>query len=238
MTDSFRRLSHEAPLLRSGLAEGEIHVWSVGLDAGPVVLADCRRVLPESEAGRAARFRDGADGDRFILAHGSLRLLLGAYSGGRPDDLEFECGEHGKPRLASAVSIPGLAFSLAHARRAALIAVSGGSEVGVDIEEAGAVDDLPLLAAECFSPAERLLFDSAAPSRRAGLFYTFWTRKEAYLKGRGVGFSVDPRSVDVSAPGWMADGRWHVRDIGDAHSCASALAVERAPGRVRFMQLM
>jgi len=220
-----------------GLTGGDIDIWKIGLDAGPEILAASRRLLSESESARAARYRRPADGERFTVAHGRLRVILGRYAGIRPEALEFAAGKRGKPRLVRAGQCEDLSFSLSYAGAMAIVAVAAGREVGVDAEPLHAENDLPLLAEACLSPAERALFDSATPARRARLFYTFWTRKEAYLKAQGVGLGVEPRTVDLSTPGPTPDGRWFVRDIGDDYPFPIALATECPPGCVRVMEL-
>ena len=72
------------------------------------------------------------------------------------------------------------------------VAVAGGYDVGVDVEEVArsAFAGFPAVA---LHPQDR----DGSPAER-GLI---WTRREAVLKATGVGLRTDPRSIRVSPPG-------------------------------------
>jgi 4'-phosphopantetheinyl transferase len=56
-------------------------------------------VLSNEERVRAGRFVFEEDRSRCITARGGLRWLLSSYSGMKPDELQFQTGDHGKPSL-------------------------------------------------------------------------------------------------------------------------------------------
>jgi 4'-phosphopantetheinyl transferase len=90
-----------------------------------------------------------------------------------------------------------------------LIAVCRHRPIGVDIEKAN--PDLPVeeLARIALSPGECEALYAQADSDRGGRFLTYWTLKEAYLKGMGVGLSQDPSSVVID---FSANGPIRLRD--------------------------
>ena len=74
-----------------------------------------------------------------------------------PAALQFVTGSHGKPRLAGAGvgAACDLQFNLSHSHTQALLAVTRGREVGVDLEYMRAEVDCAGIVASHFSPAEQ-----------------------------------------------------------------------------------
>jgi 4'-phosphopantetheinyl transferase len=71
----------------------------------------------------------------------------------------------------------------------ALLAVTVGHPVGIDVEQIDrAVSDQDI-ALRYFSPRESAYLASLSPENRTQKFLTYWTCKEAYLKMRGIGIS-------------------------------------------------
>jgi 4'-phosphopantetheinyl transferase len=119
-----------------------------------------------------------------------LRRVLSRYLGQAPAEIGLARGEHGKPHLAKE---PGrLAFNLSHSGELALVAVSQGREVGVDVERAKPGRDLVGLAERAFDPEGAEAVRAAAGDERTRLFYELWTRHEARLKCLGVGLGPAP----------------------------------------------
>jgi 4'-phosphopantetheinyl transferase len=77
----------------------DIYIWK--LEAGEVERERLKELLSVDEAKRAARFIFERDKNRFIIAHGRMRELLGRYVGIEPARLAFACSTHGKPFLAA-----------------------------------------------------------------------------------------------------------------------------------------
>lgn len=184
------------------LPEGEVHVWLVPVARAPEPIA----ILDDEERAQAGRFRVDAARRRFVVSHAALRLILGRITGTAPESLRFarhcgHCGStrHGKPHLPGS---SGLDFSLAHSGGLALIAAAQGRRVGVDVERVRPGTDVLAVAHHALSPAERLEIESAsADEERRRAFFRCWTRKEAYLKARGVGLAGGLDSV--AGPGWQ-----------------------------------
>ena len=178
-----------------------------------VVLADVRRfegeddaflqLLDNEERARYHRFRFVEDRQLFLVAHGLLRFLLGHLTGRDPASLSFESGPFGKPSLCALEEGPAVHFSLSHSSPRLLLAFDRTHPVGVDLERIKPLADLDALARCHFHPAELAKLEDAAPAKRVGLFYRFWTCKEAVLKAAGTGLSFPLRELDTSG----CDGR-------------------------------
>lgn len=128
-----------------------------------------------------------------------LRALLAGYLDCTPDTLHFECGEHGKPRLAGAA----LEFNLAHSGGALLVALSRDQVVGVDLEGPRRVRSVLELARRWFHADEATALTALPVSLQQSAFLRLWTCKEAVLKahGRGIGYGLDRVAFTLDAHG-------------------------------------
>lgn len=178
-----------APRLRTPQGR-EIHIWSIDLhDMG----ADATELLDPAELARAGRFVFAHDWRRYVAAHAWMRRILGAYLRLPPQVVRWTVNAHGKPRLLHDV----LAFNLSHSADMALVAVTAGFEVGVDVEAIR--NDLPdeALAAAVLTPAEHAALNACPPASQSQAFAHCWTRKEAVLKALGIGFACEPCGLNV-----------------------------------------
>lgn len=178
-----------------GAALACLDVWRIDLRHTQALAAGWK-TLSAPEQARAERFCRTELRERYILAHGAMRLLLAEYVQQAAEALEFTHNAWGKPQL---VAHPWLAFNLSHAHDLAVLAVahtgepavSRPIEVGVDVEwqrPAGRVDRLDL-AKRFFAPAEYAALQ-AQEGDIARAFFRCWTCKEAYIKAKGMGLSL------------------------------------------------
>jgi medium-chain acyl-[acyl-carrier-protein] hydrolase len=219
------------------LGEGDVHVWGVGLDQPEESRADLRRLLSADEEARARRFHFPRDRDRFIVCRAALRQLLGRYLSRAPGQLRFAYGAHGKPALAEDAAATGVRFNVAHSQGRALIAVTRGREVGVDLEWVRPDVATEQLAATVFSARELEALRALPPQLRTDAFFRCWTRKEAYLKATGTGLAASLDRFDVTLhPGEPAAllanrddptevRRWSLGDLVPGPGFVGALAV-------------
>jgi 4'-phosphopantetheinyl transferase len=233
---------------RLTLTEQEVHVWQAELDLAPGRVEELHCVLTADERERAARFHFDRDRDRFIVAHGVLRDILGRYLEVEPGVLRFRYSPYGKPALAGRFDGERIRFNLAHSDRLALYAVTRGREVGIDVEYVR--EDLAdeQIAEQFFSPQEVGVLRSVPKDRRKEAFFNCWTRKEAYVKARGEGLSLPLNQFDVSlAPGDSAAlvstrgdareaSRWSLQEISPGPGYVAALAVEGHSWQLRCWQ--
>jgi 4'-phosphopantetheinyl transferase len=220
------------------LAANDVHVWRVPLNQSSKLTLLSLDVLSPDERKKAARFRFAKDKNQFVQARAALRFILGQYLNVTPQDLEFSYGHHGKPELANGHAANSLRFNLSRRDGLALIAVTHGREIGVDVELVRA--DVPFfeIADVSFSAVESATLRSLPESLRAKGFYNCWTRKEAYVKARGEGLSFPLKQFDVSlTPGDPAKllrvgdddneiDRWTLQQIPAGENYVAALAVE------------
>ncbi len=229
---------HSSPF--SGFGVDEVHVWRV--DLGPASPAPGPGdPLSVEERTRAARFAFARDRRRYRSSHRALRSILAGYLSAEPCELGFYAPPHEKPRLMGSSD---LRFNLSHSGDQAIIGVARGREIGIDIEQHRDLDDLEALAARCFAPLELGSWQRLSGDARKAGFFATWTRKEAYLKGRGDGLArpLDTFEVTVGAgepPRLLRDDldpaaatRWTFVDLDAGPGYAATLAAEGALARV------
>lgn len=162
-------------------------MWRIRLDVPAPVRERLARALDEQERSNAARMRVG--GERWAVARGARRWILGGCCELPPAALRFELGPRGKPVLAG---VPGLHFNMSAREGLALLAISAEGPVGVDLERESPWNQVHDVARQ-FLPARELAALEAAPeSQRARRFVVAWTRHEAVRKLWGLGLEDAP----------------------------------------------
>lgn len=220
--------------------DGDVHVWEVDLATERGQPAADWLLLAPDERARAERFHFSRDRDRFVSARATLRRVLARYLPASAEAIAFGYGAHGKPSLFRGSGLPDVRFNLSHADDLALIAVTVGREIGIDLEAIRQTYPYARLAEQFFAPRETAVLHALAPHRQREAFFAAWTRKEAYSKARGDGLSAALDGFAVSlAPDepaallWVQNlpeepGRWFLRSLDIGPGYAAALAVEGA----------
>ncbi|HEY89984.1 MAG TPA: 4'-phosphopantetheinyl transferase superfamily protein [Thermoflexia bacterium] len=225
------------PQLHKGqpLHAGAVHLYHFLFSDLISHQTELHAILSPAEQSRAARLRFPAPRTRFILARGLLRELLGRYLDVPPAELRFSYNPHGKPTLATPAHA-WLHFNLSHSEEMVLLAFTSDRPLGVDVEQIHPVQKMERLVERFFSPAERVAFRALPDGQREAAFFAGWTRKEAYIKGRGLGLALPLHQFDVTLEPQkarlLADrqtpaavGRWTLRSLDFIPGYAAALAV-------------
>jgi len=200
------------------LAEGEAHVWRALLELPQPQLEAFEQILADDERARAQRFRFARDRTHFIAARGLLRTILGRYLLQEPQTLIFSYNTYGKPSLAEVSESDGLSFNLTHAHGMALYAVTRNRAVGVDVEYIQRQMEWESVAERFFSPYEVRMLKAVPLDIRHIAFFNCWTRKEAYIKARGMGLSLELDSFDVSLTPGEPAALLNIREEGQDSS--------------------
>ena len=220
------------------LPPGEVHVWRADLEVGAAALQGLRETLSADEQARAERFHFPADRDRYTAGRGILRALLARYLGTSPRDLRFTYNPQGKPAFMPASGTEDLRFNMSHSHRMGLFAFAHRREIGVDVEHVRPSLTNDQLPERFFSPQEVAELRALPRSAQTDAFFRCWTRKEAYIKARGGGLSIDLSSFAVSlAPSPLTflpiigfdgpeAGRWLLRALEPGDGYAAAVVAE------------
>jgi 4'-phosphopantetheinyl transferase len=251
--------AHDWPELTEPLplAGDIVHVVRLNLHADPSRIERMRSVLSPDELTRADRYNFDEPRQRFIVCRAALRQLLGECLNREAGSLAFTYGPHGKPMLMAgntkapltlALSPQGRGegtggqtqfdFSVSHSADLALIAITVGRRVGVDVERHDAKVRIHKLATRFFSPREAAELASLPECDQLVGFYRGWTCKEAYLKATGFGLSfplskftvaLNPHSpVSLQEVTDLPDeaARWQMHSLNVADDFSAALLVE------------
>lgn len=215
----------------------QVHLHLLPLDCTDQKLESLKDMITPAELARCERLLDPLKRRQAIVSRGLLRQLLGSYLGEAPGRILLSEGEFGKLHLSEHLEPDALCFNLSHAGSYLLIATAAGCEVGVDLEEIRGDLDYRPMAERYFAPAEQQELFTLEPAGQLGAFYRCWTRKEAYLKGTGAGFSQPANLFQVSltpdAPAALiahqgspeASRHWSLRDVPAPAGYCAALAV-------------
>jgi 4'-phosphopantetheinyl transferase len=191
------------------LGSGEVHLWRLELD-GDTPPSGIALLISDRERARARAITNPAARRTYERARAAKRRLLGDYLGTDPGHLRLDAGPRGKPFIAAPAT--DVRFNLTHSGELALLAVTRGSEIGLDVEQVRTRKGLERIA--------RRMFDSALAESLAGLgepertrgFHVLWTRLEAGVKARGGGLFDNASRPDaglrfasfVPLPGYQA----------------------------------
>ena len=143
--------------------------------------------LNQEERLRAEGLRLARDRRRFVAARGELRRVLASKLGISPSDVELEYGRLGKPHLSDRMPVRDLHFSVSRSEDVAVIALSTGQEVGVDIEAIRPVPEADEIASLFLSASDYASYTAVGLEDRLEDFFQRWTRLEAISKALGCG---------------------------------------------------
>jgi 4'-phosphopantetheinyl transferase len=214
-----------------------VHVWQASLRQTQAVVQQLHHTLSSDEVERAKRFHFADDRDAFIVARGILRWLLASYLHAEPERLTFCYEPAGKPYLSDSFADQ-LYFNVSHSHDMALFAISHQPKIGIDIEYIRPILDMEHVAANTFSRNENAELRSVPHHLALEGFFNCWTRKEAFVKAIGSGFSFPLQDFDVSlTPGRSAKllfvagseseaARWSMHDLKFSPDYAAAVALE------------
>jgi 4'-phosphopantetheinyl transferase len=222
----------------------EIHVWHAALDREKEVIVQLESTLSREEKARSDRFHFVNDRNRFVVARGLLRELLGGYLHQAPTGLEFSYGQHGKPSLSGGNASSGLSFNLSHSSGLVVYAIARERNLGIDVEHVRPESAGKDIARRYFSAREVNDLRTLPPEARTEGFFHCWTRKEAYLKATGMGLQIPLDSFSVSLlPGKSAqflggvESRWHMAAYHPAEAFVAAVVYDGAPCSIKYFSV-
>lgn len=211
-----------------------VHVWLIHLDLPGPLMASCASVLDGTERERAAALTHPAGRDRYVAAHGAVRLILGEHLGVRPGQIAWQHGPKGKPQLAGDDDVQ---VSISHSGRLAALAIAAGRPVGVDLQQFPAALDPGRMAERFYPPEEARFVAAGRPGGQLGRFIRLWARKEACVKVgggvlmQGLRLPVNGRgSVVVTDPGGPLPGPYLVQDVPVPRRFGAAVAAGGTAG--------
>lgn len=229
------------------LGERDAHVWYARTAAcdTPALRERYRALLSAEERERLGRFAFDHLKLEYLVTRALCRTVLSAYVDAvAPEQWRFRANAHGRPEIDAGDARPPLRFNLSNARSIVACVITRTADAGIDVEERARSNDLDGIAASHFSASERAAFFALPPDARRTRFFELWTLKEAYIKARGVGLSIDlgefsfalpaqpvriafDRHVDDDASHWQ----FALLDVGAEHQMALSIRDPHAAAR-------
>jgi 4'-phosphopantetheinyl transferase len=190
----------------------EVQVWQFGLDPLAATMSDPTTCLSQDERERAARFRFEVHRRRWVTARIALRQILALHAGASPASLRFHCDAYGKPALRPPHD--GVHFNLTHSGDLGLLAIAP-APIGIDAECIDPRLDWDALTRRVASDDEREALRQCPVAEQRAAFFRLWTRKEAYIKGRGLGLSLPLSAITVPVTALPGPGDIRVEAVWD-----------------------
>jgi 4'-phosphopantetheinyl transferase len=202
------------------------------------MLCRLEHLLTPEELSKANRYLRPADRLRFIVSRGMLRVLLAQYLEMEPGDIAILTGKNGKPHVQRQGEGTRIGFNVSHSRNGIVYAFIEEGEIGIDVEDVSQLPDLDKIIPYVFSDQEMLEFKSLPEDMKVDAFFTCWTRKEAYIKARGVGLGIPLQQINTSflsaSPQLICDSTaegddalWYVNNIFTFPGYCMAVAVNQ-----------
>ena len=220
----------------------DLEIWHGKVNAEDAHYPAYWRILDADEQAHAGKLSNPLLHKRYVEIHGRLRNLLALTLNQPPEQLRIKKAEHGKPYL---VDYPELAFNLSHTADRVVIAVAWDCRLGVDVEICKPRLNLSGLVEKCFAEEEAAFWQQLPESQKTQAFYSFWTRKEAFVKatGHGIVLGLNNCVINPENPSEFLRvpdscgqaAAWHSLDVDLGEGICSAVVADKPFAAVRLM---
>jgi 4'-phosphopantetheinyl transferase len=177
-------------IVMPAIREEEVHLYYAADDVRDErLLAIYWSVLNSEERLRHDRFRFKRDQRQYLVTRALVRWVLSQRAGVAPEEFVFSTNAWGKPEIRKPSGLP-LRFNAANTRGMVACVVALAHDVGVDVEDTTRLGETVGIAERFFSKAEVEELRALPAQLQRERFFDYWTLKEAYVKGRGMGLSM------------------------------------------------
>ena len=180
------------------LGTDQIDVWCCSLHQAQSDHPDWLANLTREEVNRYRQIRSVPAGRQYLAARLLTRSTLSRYADVPLRAWRFTANQHGRPTIDWPCDYRDIHFSISHTAGLVVIAVSRIPEIGIDVETLDRDVEIEEIAKSVLAEAEAYELARSAPEVARDCFFSFWTLKEAYMKARGLGFSLPPRSFEFA----------------------------------------
>ncbi len=171
-----------------------VDLWLVDLDrvVDPCLSHAWRGVLDAPERARLERITHPSVKRQYLATRALVRDALSRYEAVAPSEWRFGANARGCPHIDQAATgyVTDLRFNVSHTDGCLVLAITRGVDVGVDVEDSQRSSDTARIAHRFFADPEVAALRALPESAQRERFFAYWTLKEAYIKGRGLGLAV------------------------------------------------
>ncbi len=216
---------------------GQVDVWLMDLATMPMMTGSADRnnaaASPLANGVRDLRIRQ-----QFFL-----RLLFGRYLCKPGKDIRLDKTPEGKPFLVDEK----VEINISHTRGWLVVAVSGSTPVGIDVEVDRVIKRAGPMARRCYATEEAVAIEALDEPQRSRAFLERWIRTEALVKAQGArlasslaGLTFDHPSFALqSTPAnWPKHDQWTIAPLPLPSPLIGALAAAEAIDTVYLHQVV
>ena len=159
--------------------------------------------LPPPIQNKISKFRNWEDSQRCLL--GNALLIRGLEFLGLTYSLNnLKYTEYKRPFFDDLID-----FNISHSGEYIICAISTTNKVGVDVEK---MKDIPINNFKnIFSDEE---WNNVSTDKSLRSFYTYWTKKEAFLKAIGTGMNIPLKNITIPGNKIVWENReWFLEEI-------------------------
>lgn len=200
------------------LGRDDLHLWLTCPDTigDAPLLARYRELLTDEERARVARFVFPRHRHQGLVARAFVRAVLSRYRDVPPQAWSFCHNEHGRPEI-SGPALPGsrLRFNLSHTDGLMCLGVTRERDVGVDVEHVLRRVSALEIADRFFAARELSDLRALPAATQRQRFFHYWTLKEAYIKGRGMGLALPLGKFAYTVRGGQPLDLWVDAELDD-----------------------
>ncbi len=204
---------------RERLAHGEAHIWLcwTRMCLSPKLIDYYDSLLSNDERQRMEKFAFDHLKHEFLITRALCRTVLSYYGDREPAAWRFEANEYGRPEISNDELATPLRFNLSNTQSLIACIVALDVDVGVDVEDTARPGQTVEIADEFFSPREVAELRSTPIARQRERFFEYWTLKESYIKGRGMGLAIplDEFSFDLRSQNVRIEFTSAIKDDGE-----------------------
>ncbi len=173
-----------------------IFIISIPIEIGIDELKQYTYILDSEEVKQFNKYKIEKKQIEFLIGRILLKGILGNIFKKNAREISFSKNEYGKLYLSNQPHGLNLNFNLSHTDGKLVCGITRVGRLGIDVENTE-IDYLELMEM-FFLPKEISYVNSQSDFKnRKNLFYQIFTRKEAYMKLIGKGFSLSPFTFTV-----------------------------------------
>jgi len=225
----------------TSLNNDEIHILIIEFSKFTNQFNQYYKLLSKKEKQRADKFHFEKDRHVFAITRAILRLMFSQLLKIKPSEIKLKKNDYGKPYLDGSHN-SNIFFNVSHSKNYAIIGINLDSEIGVDIEFVNEKFITDEIAKNYFSKYEIDKYFSLSEHKKVKSFFNLWTRKEAYIKAKGMGLSIPLNSFDISldetSPIIIKIGNkinisdWHINNLSINNDYCASLIYSGQPKKI------